>query len=117
MRVHLFGVILAVLCACAMFARGNETVTIQVKGKAVAAPCGPNGCPIPSRSLSLHVERHATGHAFHATGLVRGLFVRVADLVAGLVHRTAHVAHTAFDARPRLVARVVHRVVHRVRCR
>ena len=118
--------IITLAVACVMFGAeppkaAPKPVPVAPAAKtAVASPCGPLGCGIFGRSRSLsvniHAERHVSTHdEHHGTGLVRVLFHRVADLVAGLAHRTACVAHAAFDARPRLVARVVHRV--RVRCR
>jgi len=89
--------------------------------KAVAAaPCGPNGCPIRSRSLSLHIESHGAwafdGHR------VSGVFSRVRGFVHDAAFRAFHfvsaVRHNisgVFVNRPRLVSMTRHVVFVRRR--
>ena len=111
MRVQIFGVVLAILCACAMFAQGGESVVVQVKGKSVAAaPCGPQGCPIPARSFSLHLERHSIGFA---AAPVRGMFARVATVARHAVRNTlCHIqsrvatVRYAVQSRPKIFVRI-----------
>ena len=87
---------IVVLVACAMFARA-DTKPAPVAPKATVAPCGPLGCPIVRRSLSLSVERVA--NAFPVAHAVHG---RLRAFLVG----------SCVGARGILV-----RVVHRVRCR
>ena len=92
---------LVIAVACALFVRGGEVQTIAAPKAVAAGECGPLGCPIVRRNLSLSVERqgNAAPVARHALGHL-GAFLRAP------VARLAY----AVQNRPRLLLRLLARL-------